>query len=247
MAGELLQKIQKLERIIIERNNKEFGKLAVEIINPSKVDEDVLGIPSGEEHTEGEHAEKDYEMEYLSIEAAIRKSIGEEQEAAANYIKRAKEALKHDQFPLYDMYKELAGDEIVHAAQLSTALEVFGMKDKLREIKGRLEAQTNLGVQLLEAKEGEEDEHTKKMRKLREQADKERKEFDFVAEYSRDRVAHAKELVVNAINNLIVGNDDVAGTIEKIMKDGKTAIKADKQHKGSSKKADKVGKADKND
>lgn len=26
MAGELLQKIQKLKKIIIERNNKEFGK-----------------------------------------------------------------------------------------------------------------------------------------------------------------------------------------------------------------------------
>lgn len=236
MAGELLQKIQKLKKIIIERNNKEFGKNAVEILNPAKVDEAVLGEPTGEEHVEGEHAEKAIEAEYLAIEQALRKSIAEEEEAAAAYIKRAKEALMNDQHPLYELYKELAGDEIVHAAQLRTALEIFGMKDKLREIKGRLEAQETMGIQIVEAKEGEEDEHTKKMRQLRKQADKEKKEFDFVAEYTKDKIAHAKELVVGAINDLIAGNDDIAGTVEKIMKDGKKVVKSDKDCKKANKK-----------
>ena len=106
MAGELLQKIQKLKKIIIEKNNEEFGKAAVEVISPSKVDENALE-PTGEEHTEGEHAEKEIEAEFLSMEVAIRKSISEEEEAAASYLKRAKEAMKHDQQPLYELYKEL--------------------------------------------------------------------------------------------------------------------------------------------
>ena len=242
MAGELLQKIQKLEKIIIEKNNKEFGKAAVEIINPSKVDEAVLGVPSGEEHVEGEHAEKEIEIEYLSIEASLRKSISEEEDAIASYIKRAKEALKHDQHPLYELYKELAGDEIVHAASLRAALDMFGMSDKLREIQGRLEAQSVMGKQISEAKEGEEDEHTKKSRQLREKADKAKKDFDFVAEYTRDKAAHARELVVGAINDLIMGKEDIAGTVEKIIKDGKAVTKTEKQHKGSSKKVDKKDK-----
>ena len=234
MAGELLQKIQKLKKIIIEKNNEEFGKAAVEVISPSKVDENALE-PTGEEHTEGEHAEKEIEAEFLSMEVALRKSISEEEEAAASYLKRAKEAMKHDQQPLYELYKELAGDEIVHAAQLRTALEIFGMQDKLREIKGRLEAQSTLGIQITEAKEGEEDEHTKKMRKLREEADKAKKDFDFAAEYTRDKIAQARARIVDAINNIIIGKEDVAGAVETIMKDGKAVVKTEKQHKGDTK------------
>lgn len=227
MAGELLQKIKKLKNIIIKRNNEEFGKKSVEILNASKVDEEVIPVEvGGEEHVEGEHTEKMMEMEYLSIEKELRKSISEEEEAVSNYLSRAKKALAHDDHALYELYKELAGDELVHVAQLRTALEIYGLTDKLRDIKGKLEAQSVMGIQIVEEKE---DENTKKMRKLRKKADKEGKEFDFVAEYTKGKLEHAKKMVVGAINDLIMGKDDLEGTVDKILKDGKKIVKADKK------------------
>ena len=169
------------------------------------------------------------------IKPVLRKATPEDIKCKEENVERAKEAMKHDQQPLYELYKELAGDEIVHAAQLRTALEIFGMQDKLREIQGRLEAQSTLGIQITEAKEGEEDEHTKKMRKLREEADKAKKDFDFAAEYTRDKIAQARARIVDAINNIIIGKEDVAGAVETIMKDGKAVVKTEKQHKGDTK------------
>lgn len=227
MAGELLQKIKKLKNIIIKKNNEEFGRKAVEILNASKVDEGILDV-GGEEHTEGSHAEKYMEAEYLCVEKELRKSISEEEEAVANYLARAKKALLNDDRSLYELYKELAGDELVHVAQLRTALDLLGMTDKVKEIKGRLEAQVVMGAQITEEKE---DEHTRTMRKLRKKADKTRKEFDFVAEYTKGKLEHARKMVVGAINDLIIGKDDLEGTVDRIMKDGKKIVKSKKSDK----------------
>ena len=73
------------------------------------------------------------------------------------------------------------------------------------------------------------------MRKLREEADKAKKDFDFAAEYTRDKIAQARARIVDAINNIIIGKEDVAGAIETIMKDGKAVVKTEKQHKGDTK------------
>lgn len=222
MAGELLQKIKELKRLIIEKNNKEFQGSAVELINPNKVDEEVAGAHlEGEEHTEGDHAEKEAEMEALAIEAGLRKSISEEELAVATYIERAKKALKHDCTPLYELYTELAGDEMIHVATLRTALKVFGLEDKLKEIKGKLEAQEILGIQIVE----EKDEHLEKMAKLRELADREKKKFDFVNEYVKNKLEYNKEKVVGAINDLIAGKSDFETAVDKIIKDGKKVVK----------------------
>ena len=236
MAGELLQKIKKLRDILVKKNNEDFGKNAIEVLNPSKVDEGLFG-DSGEEHVEGIHAEKEMESEFISIEKELRKSIAEEEEAVASYLERAKKALKHDDHSLYVLYKELAADELIHAAQLQATLDILGMSNKAAEIKGRLEAQNILSSGVSEAKE---DENTKKQRKLREKADKVAKDFDFVAEYTKGRLEQARNKVVGAINDLIIGKDDLEGTVSKIMKDGKKIVKSDK----SSKKDNKEEKKD---
>ena len=64
MAGELLQKINKLKEIIIKKNNEEFGRKSVEILNPKKVDEEF----PGEEHMGVGKAEIEMEVDALSIE-----------------------------------------------------------------------------------------------------------------------------------------------------------------------------------
>ena len=75
MAGELLQKINKLKELITQKNNEEFGKKAVEILNPDKVDEKLMG---GEEHLGVDKAEVEMEAEALSIEKELRLSVSEE-------------------------------------------------------------------------------------------------------------------------------------------------------------------------
>lgn len=222
MAGELLQKINKLKEIIIKKNNEEFGKNAVEILNPKKVDEEFM---SGEEHMGVGKAEIEMEAEALGVEKELRMSVAEEAEAIAQYLGRAKKALKHGDHALYALYKELAGDEVVHLAQLQAALDILGMMDKVAEIKGRNEAAEILIGDTSEAKE---DENTKKQRKLREKASKTAKDFDFVAEYSKGRLEQARQKVVGAINDLITGKDDLEGTVEKILKDAKKIVKSKK-------------------
>lgn len=235
MAGELLQKINKLRDIIIEKNNAEFGRNAVEILNPEKVDEDI--ISGGEEHTEVGNPEINMEAEYISIEKELRESIAEESAATAQYLNRAKKALKHGDHSLYVLYKELAADEMIHMAQLQATLEILGMTNKAAEVKGRLEA-----MEILHAggiSEAKEDENTKRQRKLREKADKVAKDFDFVAEYSRGRLEQARQKVVNAINDLIVGKEDLEGTLEKINKDAKKIVKTKKTPKKDKKESTK--------
>ena len=222
MAGELLQKINKLKELITQKNNEEFGNKAVEILNPDKVDEKLMG---GEEHLGVDKAEVEMEAEALSIEKELRLSVSEEAEAIANYLGRAKKALKHGDHSLYVLYKELAGDEVVHLAQLQATLDILGMMDKVAEIKGRNEAAEIL---IGETSEAKEDEHTKKQRKLREKASKVAKDFDFVAEYSKGRLEQARQKVVGAINDLITGKDDLEGTVEKILKDAKKIVKPKK-------------------
>lgn len=235
MAGELLQKINKLRDIIVKKNNENFCRDAVEVLNPDKVDEDLFPV-SGEEHVEGIHAEKEFEAECISVEKELRKSIAEEEEAVAHYLERAKKALKHDDHSLYVLYKELAADEMVHAAQLQAVLDILGLTNKAVEIKGRIEAQQILCPELSEAKE---DENVKKQRNLRKKADKSAKDFDFVAEYTKGRLEQARQKVVSAINDLIVGKDDLEGTLEKIMKDGKKVVKSEKKDKKEDKDTEK--------
>lgn len=216
MAGELLQKLEKLRDIINKKNNEDFAKNAVEVINPSRVDEDAM-----EPHT-GVFAE----IEMLSVEKSLRKSISEESDAISAYLGRAKKALENGDESLYVLYKEIAADEVVHEAQLREALDLMGLKDKAKELKGKIEAHEILcsgGV--CEAKE---DDNVKKQRQLRNKADKAAKDFDFVAEYSKGRLKQAREKVVAAINDLIVGKADLESAVSKILKDGKKIAKAGK-------------------
>lgn len=221
MAGELLQKLEKLRDIINKKNNEAYCKDSVELLNPMKVDEDVT------------MEEINAEMEVLSIEKELRKSISEEEDAIQSYLGRAKKALAHGDEVLYVLYKEIASDEIVHAAQLKETLEILGLIDKTKELKGRMEAYKLLCPGINEAKE---DEGTKKQRQLREKADKTAKNFDFVAEYTKGRLEQAKQKVVSAINDLIIGKEDLEGTLEKILKDGKKIIKPSKDKKKTDKK-----------
>ena len=46
MASELVNKIKKLQNMIIKRNNEQFKKAAVEVLNPEKADEDLFVAPT---------------------------------------------------------------------------------------------------------------------------------------------------------------------------------------------------------
>ena len=46
MASELINQIKKLQTLIIKRNNEEFKKNAVELLAPSKADEDLFVAPA---------------------------------------------------------------------------------------------------------------------------------------------------------------------------------------------------------
>lgn len=239
MASKLLTSLKILKQLIDEKSNREFKRNAIDQINPEKVDEDILpAYEAPEEPVEAavdEHpAEEEIEAEFLSIEAAIRKSISEEEEATAKYIERAKEAMKHNNPVLEALFRELASDEIVHAASLRAALHAFGLIDKRLELKGLIEFADVTGENITEASIEQEEEALVK------QAEKEKKEFDFVKEYTKNKSEYNKELVVGAINNLIAGKADLASTVDKIMKDGKVIAKEDKKAKNN-KKEDKKG------
>lgn len=238
MASELVNKIKKLQNLIIKRNNEQFKKDAVEILNPEKADEDLFVAP-----TLGQEADIDEEPKVeevpveepraelvtncdhmMMVEASIRKSIAEEQEAAAKYIKRAHKCIEHGHIKLAKLFEELASDEIVHAASLETALDMYDMFDPYKFLQGQAEAEYIL-------QEGKDD-VAKKEQKEREEAEKAKKEFDFVKEYTNDKADYEKEKIVNAINDLILGKsvvDDVVSTIMKTAKAGKKDNKKDKK------------------
>lgn len=246
MASELVNKIKKLQNIIIKRNNEQFKKAAVEILNPEKADEDLFCAPAmafpddidEQPKTEApveEPAEQPVEEpqeqtpeigQYLKIESIIRKSISEEQEAAAVYVERAAKCLKHGDYKLARLFEELAGDEIVHAASLETALDMYGMFDPYKFLQGQAEAEYLL--------QESQDDIAKKEQKARDDAEKAKKEFDFVGEYTRNKAEYEKEKIVNSINDLILGKtavDDVVNTIIKTVKSPKSNKKETKKDK----------------
>lgn len=236
MASELVDKIKKLQNMIIKRNNEQFKKAAVEVLNPEKADEDLFVAPTigqpddiDEEPKAAEAPETPHEDEtpdmraLLKVEAMIRKSIAEEQEAASAYIERASKCLKHGNEKLASLFEELAGDEIVHAASLETALDMYNMFDPYKFLQGQAEAEDIL-------QEGQDD-IAKKEQKQRDAAEKEKKDFDFVGEYTRDKAEYEKEKIVNAINDLILGKNAVNDVVDAILKSTKSAKKDNKKEK----------------
>ena len=236
MASELVNKIKKLQNMIIKRNNEQFKKAAVEVLNPEKADEDLFVAPTigqpddiDEEPKAAEAPETPHEDEtpdmraLLKVEAMIRKSIAEEQEAASAYIERASKCLKHGNEKLASLFEELAGDEIVHAASLETALDMYNMFDPYKFLQGQAEAEDIL-------QEGQDD-IAKKEQKQRDAAEKEKKDFDFVGEYTRDKAEYEKEKIVNAINDLILGKNAVNDVVGAILKSTKSAKKDNKKKK----------------
>lgn len=243
MASELINQIKKLQTLIIKRNNEEFKKNAVELLTPSKTDEDLFVAPAMaflDDVDEPEAADNQTEVPEepkveeppvpepaeaaMEIESAIRMSIAEEHQAAAIYIKRASEAYKHGQDKLARLFEELAGDEIVHAASLETALDMYNMFDPYKFLQGQAEAEYIL----------QEDAKgiAKKEAKARENAEKEKKEFDFAKEYTKDKAGYEKEQIINAINDVILGQgavDDVVDTVLKVAKGAKKDKKKDKK------------------
>lgn len=236
MASELVNKIKKLQNMIIKRNNEQFKKAAVEVLNPEKADEDLFVAPTigqpddiDEEPKAAEAPETPHEDEtpdmraLLKVEAMIRKSIAEEQEAASAYIERASKCLKHGNEKLASLFEELAGDEIVHAASLETALDMYNMFDPYKFLQGQAEAEDIL-------QEGQDD-IAKKEQKQRDAAEKEKKDFDFVGEYTRDKAEYEKEKIVSAINDLILGKNAVDDVVDAILKSTKSAKKDNKKEK----------------
>ena len=236
MASELVNKIKKLQNMIIKRNNEQFKKAAVEVLNPEKADEDLFVAPTigqpddiDEEPKAAEAPETPHEDEtpdmraLLKVEAMIRKSIAEEQEAASAYIERASKCLKHGNEKLASLFEELAGDEIVHAASLETALDMYNMFDPYKFLQGQAEAEDIL-------QEGQDD-IAKKEQKQRDAAEKEKKDFDFVGEYTRNKAEYEKEKIVNAINDLILGKNAVNDVVDTILKSTKSAKKDNKKEK----------------
>lgn len=243
MASELVNKIKKLQNAIIKRSNEQFKKNAVELINPEKADEDLFVAPTmgqsddideqpqdGEVHNEHPHHEEPHAevpTHDMKVEVMIRKSIAEEQEAAASYIKRAAKCLEHGEEKLANLFYELASDEIVHAASLETALDMYNMFDPYKFLQGQAEAEYIL-------QEGQ-DEIAKKEQKQRDDAEKAKKEFDFVKEYTRDKAEYEKEKIVNAINDLILGKNAVDDVVDAVMKSAKSTKKDNKKEKKAEK------------
>lgn len=239
MASELVNKIKKLQNMIIKRNNEQFKKAAVEILNPEKADEDLFVAPTMGQpddidekpidmpapNTEVEPAEVEAPdlNSLMKVESIIRKSIAEEQESAAKYIERAQKCLEHGNTKLACLFEELAGDEIVHAASLETALDMYNMFDPYKFLQGQAEAEYIL-------QEGQDD-MAKKEQKQRDDAEKAKKDFDFVKEYTRDKAGYEKEKIVNAINDLILGKTAVDDVVDTILKSAKSAKKDKKKDK----------------
>lgn len=236
MASELLTKLTELKKLIIDKNNKEFKKNAVEIINPENVDE-------AEASTEIDPIEArrlEIEMEKMlakQMEILIREAIAEEQNAAAEYMKKARECAFSDLKPLGKLFEELASDEIIHAASLNTALELFGLVEYDLEHIGADEA-----IEVM-AKVNEDTDYEKQRAALEEEGEKLRKNFDFVAEYTKNKAEYNREKIVNTINDLILGNSSLDDMMDKLNTECKLPVKDAK--KGSEKKAKKDDAEDK--
>lgn len=236
MASELLLKINELKKLIIEKNNKEFKKKAVEIINPENVDEDIA-VPEVDP-IEARKAEIEHEKRMArEMEMMIRRAISEEQEAAASYMQKAKDCKILELKPLGKLFEELATDELVHAASLNAALDLLGLSRYDIEHIGADEAiEVMAGV-------NEDTDYQKQEAALVREADNVRKNFDFVAEYTKNKAEYNREKVVDVINDLILGNSSLDDMMDKLNKECKLPVKDAK--KGTEKKVSKKEKAEK--
>lgn len=236
MATELINKLKKLQKMLIERNNIEFKNTAVELINPARVDEEEATVepaPVAEVPVDVEEIKKEV-MELAKVEAAIREAIGHEQETIAEYIKKAAKCQMHGYEPLAKLFQELAADEAIHASSLVTALDMYNMLDYRTEVQGHQEA-----INIMVAEDMNEIE--KKAAELEKEADKVRREFDFVEEYTRNKAEYDKEKVVNSINDVILGKSTVDDMLANIGKNCKKAV----SDKKDTKNAPKTSKSEK--
>lgn len=71
----------------------------------------------------------------------IDNSLSEENKAVADYEARALECEKQGNYKAAELFRELARDEKVHAAQLLKAKELFGLKDIDADQEGSKEAE----------------------------------------------------------------------------------------------------------
>ena len=130
----------------------------------------------------------------------------------------------HRQDKLARLFEELAGDEIVHAASLETALDMYNMFDPYKFLQGQTEAEHILQEDAKDIAKQEE--------KARENAEKEKKEFDFAKEYTKNKAEYEREQIINAINDVILGQgavDDIVDTVLKVAKGAKKDKKKDKK------------------
>lgn len=235
MAGELLQKLNELKKLIVKKNNEEFKKNAVEILNPANIDEEVVAVEADAIRDIEIEAERQ-RQKLVHLETLIREAIAEEQRATIDYINRAQSCRFEECDELYRLFTELASDEIIHASALQTALDVMGLSRISLIMQGAEEAiEVMTGV-------SEATEFEKQGDALEKQAEKERKEFDFVAEYTKDKAEYDKEKVVDQINNVILGKSSVDDLMDTITKSCKKSSKKEEKPAKTEKKSQKSNK-----
>jgi hypothetical protein len=235
VAGELLQKLNELKKLIVKKNNEEFKKNAVEILNPANIDEEVVAVEADAIRDIEIEAERQ-RQKLVHIETLIREAIAEEQKATIDYINRAQSCRFEECDELYRLFTELASDEIIHASALQTALDVMGLSRISLIMQGAEEAiEVMTGV-------SEATEFEKQGDALEKQAEKERKEFDFVAEYTKDKAEYDKEKVVDQINNVILGKSSVDDLMDTITNSCKKSSKKEEKTAKTEKKSQKSNK-----
>jgi rubrerythrin len=235
VAGELLQKLNELKKLIVKKNNEEFKKNAVEILNPANIDEEVVAVEADAIRDIEIEAERQ-RQKLVHIETLIREAIADEQKATIDYINRAQSCRFEECDELYRLFTELASDEIIHASALQTALDVMGLSRISLIMQGAEEAiEVMTGV-------SEATEFEKQGDALEKQAEKERKEFDFVAEYTKDKAEYDKEKVVDQINNVILGKSSVDDLMDTITNSCKKSSKKEEKTAKTEKKSQKSNK-----
>ena len=229
MAGELLKKINELKKLVFDKSNKEFKRNATEYLNKNALDEDNPAYPAispmeeepaaevpEEDVCQAEECEEPSFIYRMKIQKITAEAISDEEHAIAFYLEKATKCMKHGEFALAEMFKELAGDEMVHSAQLRTALEIYGLDNISKELEGRREAFHILAKAVFEDFQSEDDK--KNTEALQKEADKVRKEFDFAKEYAKNKAEYNKEKVTNIINDLIAGKQDIDTAMQNLMK-----------------------------
>lgn len=76
-----------------------------------------------------------------NLKIMLNLSLSEENKAVADYEARALECEKQGNHKAAELFRELARDEKVHAAQLLKAKELFGLKDVDADQEGSKEAE----------------------------------------------------------------------------------------------------------